>query len=295
MAGWLLVFYAVAPVWAALGPPPPVALLPIGELTWPAGPAAVGVALAAGGSGELFALFDGPPRIVVWNSTGELTGEFGGVPGTFNAPTDITSDGGMELLVVDPWQLEIARFSRRLVSLPPVVPDVSGLRFEPLSACRGLDGTLYVINQADGDIWRVARDGRATPFGWALPRGDLLSSPTRVNYIPALDRLLVLDGERLRLCDPFGLSGLSFPVKLHNPKGVGVLGLEAWVAGDELTCVRLDSRREAYTAPPDSLRAWGVLPAVDAIPVGDNRLFILPESGGRVKVMRVVRGSIGHP
>ncbi len=258
------------------------------------GPAAVGVALATGPGGELYALYDAPPRLVVWKTDSDETFETGDVSGWVSAPTDLVSDGGMQLLVTDSRRKYILRLNHRLQPMPPVMPEVDGERFEPLSICRITDGTLFVINRADDDVWRINRDGRAVPLGWSPARSGKIRKPTRLDYSVSVDRLIILDEDGVKLSAPHGDPGPPVKTVVARPVGAGVNGDEAWIVGDGLCCVSLDGK-PLFSVPVDSLESWGVYPAVDVAPQGDRRLYLLPETGGRVLVLRVERAIAGRP
>lgn len=257
-------------------------------LTWEGGVAAVGVAMTKGSRGEIYALFDTPPSVVVWES-GEFQGkEFSGSSDFFITPVDIVTDGGLDLLVADPWRSEILRFNRRFQKLPSVVPDFGQARFEPLSVCRISDGTICVVNQADNDVWRIDRDGKALPMGWSFARVGRINAPLRIRYLREIDKLLILDNDGLKLSSLFGAPGPAIKTKVSNSSGFGVSGLEVWIAGDGLACISLLNKSETFYVPPDSLNSWGIFPVVDVVPDGDQ-LYILPLKGGQVLIMEILR------
>ncbi len=264
-------------------------------LNWDGSPTATGVALATGHGGELYALFDTPPRLIVWKADNMTAAEFGDVSGWVRAPSDLVSDGGMQLLVVDPWLEHIVRLNHRLQLLPPVLPDVGGKDFEPVSICRITDGTLFVINRADDDVWRINRDGRTVPLGWSPMRSGWLDKPSRIDYAASIGKVLILDEGGVKLASPYGAPDLLIKTNLTRPVGIGVNHDEAWVVGDGLSCISLTGRTQTFFVPVDSLVAWGVYPAVDVALSGDQRLYLLPENGGRVLVMKVERSVEGHP
>ena len=257
---------------------------------------ATGIALVTGHGGELYALFDAPPRLVVWKSSGATGGESGDISGLVRAPTDLVSDGGVQLLVVDPWLEHIVRLNRKLQLLPPVIPvNVSGQDFEPVSICRVTDGTLFVVNRADDDVWRINRDGRTAPLGWSPVRSGRLDKPFRIDYAASIDRMLILDDDEVKLTSPYGAPDLLIKTSLTQPVGIGVNHDEAWLVGDGLSCISLARRAQTFFVPLDSLVAWGIYPAVDVASSDDQRLYLLPENGGQVLVMKVERSVEGHP
>jgi len=259
------------------------------------GHTSTGVAIVTGREGELYILLDSPPRLLRWDVNRENGGEFASCPGELNSPVDMTSDTGFELLVADPYNEKILRFDRRLEILPPIIPDAGGERFEPLSVCRIPDGTLFTINRTDDDIWRISRDGKATPLGWSPARSGRINAPSHIEYSTETDKLLVLDKDGLKLFSPYGMIESSISTGVADPSGIGVAGTEAWIAGDGLACVSLTHRYLTFYAPPDSLKSWGVFPAADVALMGNQRLYVLPERGDLVLVLKILRGGSGHP
>ncbi len=296
---WVLawLFLSCATIFGQISEPaePVIGLIKERFLTREDGATAIGIALTKGCRGEIYALFNAPLSIVVWESDEGSAQEFAGSFDMFTTPADLVNDGGMELLLVDPWHLEILRFSRRLQSLPSVTPDVSEGRFEPLSICRIRDGTMYIINRADNDVWRIDRDGKAMPLGWSPSRAGRITAPARIRYVPEIDKLLILDSDGLKLSPPHGTPGLAIKTKVGNPSGIGANDQEAWVAGEGLACISLTEKLETFYVPPDSLKSWGVFPAADVTPAGRHQLYILPRNGGRVLVMKILRGFSERP
>ncbi len=265
------------------------------NLRWNGGPAASGVAMTVDGSGRLYVLFDTPPRLLVWEEDGTQAGEFSAGLDRLSTPADLASDGGLELLIVDPWHEQIIRLSHRLETLPPVVPDAGGSALEPVSICRVSDGTLYFINQADDDIWRIDRSGETFPLGWSPGKGNFLTQPLRIEYASSVDKLLILDNDNVKLASLHQPPGSPIKIRTEKPTAISVFEDEAWIVGEGLSSISLTSSSETFFVPSDSLRAWGAYPAVDVAQGGYQRLYLLPEKGGQVVVLTIERSLIDHP
>ncbi|MDP8228140.1 MAG: hypothetical protein P9M15_01660 [Candidatus Electryoneaceae bacterium] len=286
---------------------PPVALIRENEFRIPSDRIATGIALATTADGNVVALFDNPSCLIVWDNVGHFIGEFGGSPNDFFTPTDISCDGGMELIISDPFlQNRIIRFNRHLEQLSPIILDVGDERFEPRSLCRTRDGTLLILNQADGDVYRLGPDGRAIPFQHSYHRA-LNNHPTHIAYVADLNRVVVLAGHQLIICTPFGKYIQEIHTGFDNPTGIGVGRNEIWIVGAGLVCIKLTNysddgqecppspnyrehhRSYRYLVPSDSLIAWDIFPCKDVLPVSEDELFLLPANGGRVVMMKIIR------
>ncbi|NQT33786.1 hypothetical protein HQ587_01245 [bacterium] len=270
-------------------------LRPERSLSLDVGPTASGVAMTIDGSGRLYVLFDIPPRLLVWDANGTRIGEFSAGLDRLSTPVDLSSDGGLELLIVDPWHEQIMRLSHRLETLPPVVPDAGGSTLEPVSICRVSDGTLYFINRADDDIWRIDRSGEAFPLGWSPGKGNFLTQPLRIEYASSVNKLLILDNDDVKLASLHQPPGLPIKIRTEKPTAIGVFEDEAWIAGEGVSSVSLTSSIETFFVTPDSLRAWGAYPVVDVALGGYRQLYLLPEKGGQVVVLAIERRLNGHP
>ncbi len=270
-------------------------LCPERSLSWDVGPTASGVAMTVDGNGKLYLLLDMPPGLLVWEADGTRIGEFSAGLDRLSTPADLASDGGLELLIVDPWHEQIIRLSHRLESLPPIVPDARGSALEPVSICRVSDGTLYFINRADDDIWHIDRSGEAFPLGWSPGKGNSLTLPLRIEYASSVNKLLILDNDEVKLASLHQPPGPSIKISTGKPTAISVFENEAWIAGEGLSSVSLTSSSETFFVPSDSLRAWGAYPAVDVALGGYRRLYLLPEKGGQVVVLTIERSLIDHP
>lgn len=268
---------------------PPIQIIPNSELTFFGGPTSSGTTLSTTASGSVFALLDGPSRLVGWQSGNEISVELGNANGQFSTPTDLYADHLANLYVADPWFPQIQRFNHRLKQLPPVKPTVEGIRFEPVSVCRDRMGSLFVINQADGGLWRIDHDGLMTSMGGEQSRAGWLEHPRRVRYSESIDRLIVLDGDQIRLCDTFGIPERAIETSVTEPIAFAVANREIWILGDELSCVSLITQREVLRVPTDSLKTWKALPAADIAAHYSGKLFILPKRGNRVVTFLVKR------
>ena len=265
------------------------------SLSWDGGPSAPGIAMTIDVSGKLYVLFDTPPRLLVWEEDGTHAGEYSTVFDGLSTPVDLASDGGLELLIVDPWHEQIMRLSNRLELLPSVVPDVGGITLEPISICRVFDGTLYLVNRADDDIWRIDRSGEAFPLGWSRGKGNFLTQPLRIEYASSVDKLLILDSDEVKLASLHQPPGPPIKTKTGKPMAISVFENEAWIAGEGLSSFSLTSLIETFFVTPDSLRAWGAYPVVDVTQGGYRRLYLLPEKGGQVVVLTIERSTNGQP
>ena len=266
-----------------------------GILTTPNAPTQIGMALATGGGGEIYVLFDIPPRILVWKDDNFNPVEYDLASDVISSPVDIAADGSFGLLLADQFTGSIKRFDRRLQPLPAVKPTTSGTRIEPASVCRVADGTLFFINRTDDDVWRVDRQGQAYPLGWSRSGDNSISRPKRLEYSSSLDMLLIIDQSGVRVSLHRGMPSVLLRTSVDKPRSISVSDNEAWVVGEGLGCISLKTRREVYFAPIDSLRAWKVYPCADlALSHDAMRLYLLAESGGIV-FFNIKRQSRGQP
>jgi hypothetical protein len=269
--------------------PPPIALKVVSELTLPVDASAFGVALARGVGGEIFILVNNPPRILRWASEGAPVDDTGGIPGTFQSPTDISVVSGDELLVADPWQAALARYTRRLQAQPSISPGVGSARFEPVSAAAGRDGSLYILNRADGDIWRLSQGGNSVPLRWSSGSGGVLRNPSRIRFAFQTEKLIIIDGRRVIISDPLTgdkrLITLSFP----DPAGVALIPEELWAAGSEIAGYDPTSGQLLFRFPNDSLRAMGVGAVADILPEGNTALWALTTFPPSLLKLQIIR------
>ncbi len=242
------------------------------------------VALAVGGGGELYLLTDNPPQTIMWDGNNRLVGQF--ADGLFTAPTDIYCNSGIMLLIADPFQESISRFDRHLKQSTPVkIVSVEEL-LEPLSVCRSLDGTMFIVNRADNDLWRIEQNGRAIPFEGI--EGRWLTDPVRVRYLTELDALIVLDGDRFVICNTFGTMMRTIPAVIERPVNFNVIDNEVWIIGEGLVVIDLSIGQPVYNVSSDSLKSWGVYPPIDVLP-HDEQVFILARDKVKVISMKIVR------
>jgi len=273
---------------------PPTRLEVIGKIPIPIGPAAFGVALTDGPGGEWYVLLDGYPRIIRWDANERVISDIelsgGGWSKNMNiSPKDFTVAAGLDLLVIDPYNPVIVRYNRRLELLNPVKPNIGEHRFEPLSICSAPDGTLYVINQADKDIWRIQHNGIATPLGGASSRGGWLINPIQVRFCSKLQKLVLLDDENIQLCDLFGNPGVRIPIEMSKPRSLTVHNGEVWIVGDALECMSLQNRRQELYLPSDSLYNWNVYPPAAVMLPNNNLLYMLPGSSDQILKLKIIR------
>ncbi|MDP8241120.1 MAG: hypothetical protein P9X24_18670 [Candidatus Hatepunaea meridiana] len=286
---WLFVFLTAANGQISHINDPITGIVKEKVLNRDSGSFASGVALATGCDGELYALFDSPPQLIVWQANNQSSSEYSNALSDLNAPSDLASDGGFELLVVDPWHESILRFNRKLDLLPVITPDAGNQSLEPVSICRIADGTLYLINRADDDIWKIDRSGKAVPLGWSPARSGLLEKPSRIDYAASVDKLVILDADGVKLSSPYGLPGKALKISVKNPSSIGINNTEAWIVGDGLSCISLITKSEIFFVPADTLKSWDAYPAVDVAPADGQRIYLLPEKGDRVLVLEVIR------
>ena len=215
--------------------------------------------------------------------------EFEDFPSGFNSPADLASDGGIGFLMVDPYGDRIVRYDRLLRSLPSVLFSEEDQRIEPISICRVTDGSLFLINRADDDIWQIKMNGKAVSLGWSKSRRDYITSPLKIEYSADLEKLLILDEETLIISNLYSLKVDHVRLNLKKPTGISVWGDEAWIVGDGLVQLSLKEKRERFHLPVDSLKAWNVFPVADIAISRGELLYILPVDGDKVQVMKVVR------
>ena len=249
---------------------------------------ALGVAVAIGSGKELFVLYDVPPVIVGWSGS-TLLGEYAGVPGTMDSPTDIDASG-MDILVTDRWRSEILRFNRRLKQVPSIKLTANDQYFEPVSICRGKDGTLFVLNRADSDIWIIKPDGTSAQVGAAKSRYDWLTDPRQIIYISRFNLIAVIDGNRVTVSNTFGKPQSVLPTTVENLVRIDCWDRELWVLGDGLECIELTTGERLFHVPADSLKSWGVYPPAD-LAVQEDKLYILPVTDGGVISLSIERNT----
>jgi len=259
------------------------------------GTTVTGIALTVGSNSAIYALYDSPLRIIVWQPGQTTSQEFDISSSISSTPTDLANDGGFGLLMVDPWENQILHFDHRLQQMQSVIPQLGDQRFEPFSICRSIDGALFVINRADDDLWKIERDGLAVPFGWSPSASGKLSNPKRIRYNSQIDRFVILDDNYLLLVAPGGGYARKIPLRLEAASGVALSEQEIWVVGDGMECISIATKSESYFVPPDSLKEWGVFPAVDVTIDNDGFIYILSGFDGAVLKFEIQRVSSEHP
>jgi hypothetical protein len=259
------------------------------------GTTATGIALTKGADGSIYALYDVPLRIIIWRPGEVNNQEFNNPQGISAAPTDLASDGGLGLFMVDPWENYIIHFDRWLQQMPSIIPQLNNQRFEPLSICRSMDGNLFVINRADDDLWKIDRDGITVKYNWSPSGSGKLTNPKRIRYNAQVDKLMILDNDYLLLTNPNGSNTRRIPLRLKAASGIAISEHEVWIVGDGLECIPLKTKTGSFFLPSDSLRVWDALPAVDVTFDNNDFLYILSGFDGRVLKLKIQRVSTEHP
>lgn len=266
-----------------------------------------GIALTASGGGDLFILLGPAPRIVIWSPTEGVRGEFSLAADQRLAALDVAGDGGLGIIVVDPFRQAIFCLSRRGEPAVKIIP-ATDHNLEPRTLCADSYGLVYLLNGRDGDIWRLERDGRALPLqiaGRESARNDI----ARLEFSPAQGRLLLLSGGVVRVMKLDGSTVMTLPAVVPNPVGIAADSSGVWVVGEGLAFLPLsdglERRKPAPPPPPycvggettlpaEVFGNWGLLPVADIAAAGE-RLFILAADGGSVGVLRIERPARGHP
>lgn len=188
------------------------------------------------------------------------------------------------------------RFNRRMQPLPPVKPIIGENTIEPLSVCRVVDGTLFIVNQYDDDIWRVDRQGRAFPLGWSQSGPDLLNQPVRLEYSSTQDILVILDRNGVHLSRNRGTPSPILKILVKQPACICVSNDELWIAGEGLGCISLKKRTSVFFVPVDSLISWQAYPPADlTLSYDTGKLYILPENNSGVAYFDISRPSNRQP
>jgi len=292
---WLFLSIAFSASWAEFDNHAITRLIKVRFPEGDGGTTATGIALTKGSNGAIYALYDSPLRITVWQPGQTTSQEFDISSSISSTPSDLTTDGGFGLLMVDPWENHISHFDHRLQQMPPVIPRFGDKRFEPFSVCRSIDGALFIINRADDDLWKIDRDGLAVPFGWSSSASDKLSSPKRIRYNAQVDRFVILDDNYLLLAAPSGGYAREIPLRLKAASGVAMTEREIWVVGDGMECIFLSTKSESYFVPSDSLKEWGAFPVVDVTIDNEGFIYILSGFDGAVLKLKIQRASTEHP
>jgi len=239
-----------------------------------------GVALSAGVDGELYILFDQPPAIWVLDRAGELKADLANGIGVMSLPSDMISDGGMELLVINRTDKAILRFSRRLDLLPPIIPILNGISFEPVSLTRQEDNHLLLLNNADGYVYRYERDGRLQPIPHMSNSGSGDNIPSRIHFNGDDKRLYILADGRLSYCTI--LNPTQYPVIIagENITAFTIQSGLLWVASKNgINSINLNNGSREIAMPQDSLTRLGIT-AIAAMEVVEKQwLWLLPMDG----------------
>ncbi|MCF7810457.1 hypothetical protein K9N50_05670 [bacterium] len=258
-------------------------------------PATPGIALTKSAGGTIYALYDAPLRIIVWQSGKTKSQEFSNPQGISAAPSDLAPDGGLGLFMVDPWNDHIFHLDRRLQQMPSIIPKLNNERFEPLSICRSMDGNLFVLNRADDDLWKIDRDGIVVKYNWSPSGSGKLTNPRRIRYNSQIDKLVILNKDYLLLSNPNGSNSRKIPLRLKAASGIAVSDREIWIAGDYLECIPLKTKTGSFLLPSDSLRAWNAFPAIDVTYDNNDFLYVLSGFDGNVLKLKIQRASTERP
>lgn len=263
--------------------------------------ATIGIALAAGSDNEAYSVLDNPPRILWWNNDFKISSEIDGSSG-FSVISDLCFTDLSNILAVDPLRGEIMRFSRRLDKLPSVKFNSSpNVRFEPRSICRNREGTLYAINQADNDLWKIDGNGMLSSLNGGKHKGGWLDTPRKIRWNYASSMLVILDGRKLIICDSFGSYQKSFPIVTPNPRGLAVFGKEAWIVGNGISCLDLFTGETMFQIPVSSIPlsngnssiATTTRTFIDISLQSEDVLLLLEEDGAKIHRFKIVRQTDG--
>ncbi len=250
-----------------------------------------GSAIAVGGAGESFVLLNPSGRVAIWDELGSYRGEFNLNFARSTSPADIAGDGGTGLLVCDPFQDVIAHISRSGAALPPITISTE-IRLEPVTFAALRDGRMLLLNRQDGDIWRLERDDKALPL-LISPRVRNFDA-ARLEISPAENRLILLEGGRLRC---FRLHGESIPAPkttVSKPSGIAATDDGVWIVGEGLEFIPFTPSISPTKYPADTLTAWQIYPASD-VAVRGEKLLILAADGSSFLRLTCRRISAEHP
>jgi len=235
-----------------------------------------GISLAMGAGGEIIELAGPTPRLLIWNEVEEFTGEFQPSEDRNVVLVDIADDAGFGFLAVDPLIPIIHSFGRRGEARPGL-PLISKTVLEPISVCSGENGTIYLLNQKDGDIWRVDRDGRATPL--LIPsQFKLRSSNSQLVRQPNRSLIWLLNGDRIISASYGGQIKRIMEIQQSSSVDHAVTGDLLWVVGDGLMVLSSESGEVVGRWDSEAMKAWGIITPV-SIAGQSTRLAILCEDG----------------
>jgi hypothetical protein len=261
----------------------------IRELSLPNNTTNIGSALTVTADGLLMALLNQPVKIVAWDIELKLKGDISGVPPEAIHPTDISTTNRMEILFSDPLSGKLFRLNRRLNLESPISFTSINNRVEPAGACTMIDGSMYVLNQADSDLWRLNRQGALEALGLSIYSGGMLRNPTRLALIETQQQLAILDGESLNLYDPVTGRSKSILHGVGNPLGLGIIDEKVWIAGDGLVCFDLQTLNCDYRLSVETLPSDFPMPIADVQPLNNDQLIILTRVPAKVAVFKIYR------
>lgn len=284
-----IIFTAVLSLPAVASPPRPLSVTVGEEIGLPAPTTAFGVALASAGE-EQFVLLTSPGAIVRLGPTSRLITDLSSQSSSTGELTDLTAGAKMELLAPNPWAHHLMRISRRGEVLPAVTLSTDP-PLEPVSACLGQDGAIYMTHRGDGDLWRLPANGKPYPLQMSRSQGGPLYRPTKVEGVPVRDLVAVLDGQVLHLTTPTGRPTQSIALPLERPLGLAAFADEVWVVGDGLACVGTDPLQVLMSWPAESVPDAPPAPWADVLVLSDTTSLLLAQTPPRVVQLRIIRGS----
>jgi len=204
------------------------------------------IAASATLAGEVGILMSHPWAVVVGKMPLESPRRLDGSALGLVQPTDLNNYDLNTLLICQPVRKEIIRLTRQLEARPPVRPQVGDTRFEPISVCADRQGLLFILNRADGDIWRVDRNGRAQALGLGGNGSRLLRQPSRLRYAETIDALAVLDGDLIQFISPLGRLRGTWEHRLKNVQCFAIRGRELWLPGEEVKVYDVVEHKEIW-------------------------------------------------
>ncbi len=233
-----------------------------------------GIALAVNSSGDIYRLAGNPLRLTIWSRDSVFTGEYQVSDQPNPNPTDLAYDW-FDGLIVDPDQTAIYHFGRRGEPRSPI-SIIADPPLEPVSICNA-DNRIILLNRRDGDLWRLDLNGRAEPM-LVSSRLGYWPEGNRIKWDSDRGRVLFLSSGSLRYVTIGGAVTRSFVIPIEKPVGVAPTLAAIWIVGDGLAAIDPVSGLALLNYPPDSLKVWNVMPAVD-IAIVEDRVFILAASG----------------
>lgn len=169
------------------------------------------VALSVDPGGNIFVIDKGSSELIELSADGNIiarTGGYGWSEGAFDQPTDVIAPNGLDVYVADFGNHRIRHFDRNLNAISVLrgrMPEGEKRLFGyPMSVALSRQGELFVL---DGENNRVVKFRQAQElermFGGIDAGEGRLDTPTRIR-VDDQDRVIVQDGNRLKVYDRFG-------------------------------------------------------------------------------------------